>query len=200
MRASLILLLLFSAHLAAQQNVPTNVELHRQGQEPKGYAPCEPSIAIDPTRPDRIVAGAVLDYVYVSEDAGQTWSRDRLTSDLGVFGDPCIVAGPKGDFYYAHLSDPEGEGWRSEELLDRIVVQHSKPGKKVGRKWSKGSGAGLNGAKDQDKEWMAVSPSGERVAMCWTEFDHYGSEADGRQHAHPVQHGRPQGQASGPIR
>ena len=111
-----------------------------QGQEPLGYAPCEPSIAIDPTNPDRMCAGAVLDYVYVSDDAGKSWSADRLTSKLGVFGDPCIVAGPQGDFYYAHLSDPAGEGWKSDALLDRIVVQHSKPGKSVGQKWSKGFG------------------------------------------------------------
>ncbi len=63
--------------------------------------------------------------------------------------------------------------------MDRIVVQHSKPGNAVGERWSKGSGAGLNGTKDQDKEWLAVSPSGDRVALCWTEFDHYGSEAAG---------------------
>ena len=64
-------------------------------------------------------------------------------------------------------------------MLDRIVVQHSKAGNAVGERWSKGSGAGLNGTKDQDKEWLAVSPSGDRVALCWTEFDHYGSEAAG---------------------
>ncbi len=117
LRLLILLALATPTLLAAQQQVPTNVELHREGQEPKGYAPCEPSIAIDPTNPDRIVAGAVLDYVYVSEDAGKSWSRDRLTSKLGVFGDPCIVAGPQGDFYYAHLSDPAGEGWRSDALL-----------------------------------------------------------------------------------
>ena len=74
--------------VCAQQSVPNNVQLHRQGQEPLGYAPCEPSIAIDPTNPDRIVAGAVLDYVYVSDDAGKSWSRDRLTSEAGCFWRP----------------------------------------------------------------------------------------------------------------
>ena len=83
LRLLILLALATPTLLAAQQQVPTNVELHREGQEPKGYAPCEPSIAIDPTNPDRIVAGAVLDYVYVSEDAGKSWSRDRLTSKLG---------------------------------------------------------------------------------------------------------------------
>ncbi|MDA8695856.1 exo-alpha-sialidase, partial [Flavobacteriales bacterium] len=164
--------------LNAQSLVPTNVQIHVAGQEPLGYAPCEPSIAINPTNPDHMVAGAVLDYVYVSEDAGATWSRDRMNAKAGVFGDPCLVAGPQGDFYYAHLSNPDGEGWETEALLDRIVVQHSKP-KKKGKKWNKGAGVGQNGAKDQDKEWLAVSPSGDKLAVCWTEFDHYGSEAAG---------------------
>jgi hypothetical protein len=142
----------------------------------EGYIPCEPSIAIDPTNPDRIVAGAILDKVYVSEDAGVTWTEDQLKSPHGVFGDPCIVAGPQGDFYYLHLSDPKGDGWNDEGLLDRIVCQHLKPG---GSRWSRGSGIGLNGSKDQDKEWAAISPSGERIAVCWTEFDAYGSETVG---------------------
>ena len=168
-------LLALSPALLAQQSVPANVRIHQQGEEPTGYAPCEPSIAVDPTNPDHIVAGAVLDYVYVSDDAGATWSRDRMSAKAGVFGDPCIVAGPKGDFYYAHLSNPEGLGWRSDALLDRIVVQRSSP-RQAGRKWNKGAGVGLNGSKDQDKEWLAVSPSGDKLAVCWTEFDLYGSE------------------------
>ena len=139
-----------------------------------GYTPCEPSIAIDPTNPDRIVAGAVLDKVYLSLDGGSTWSADQLKSRHGVFGDPCIVAGPQGDFYYLHLSDPKGAGWEDEGLLDRIVCQRSSNG---GTRWSRGASIGFNGAKDQDKEWAAISPSGERLAVCWTEFDHYGSEA-----------------------
>ena len=162
--------------MALADKVPTNVQFSgRTGAA--GYAPCEPSIAIDPTNPDRVVAGAVLDYVYVSEDAGQSWTRDRLEAQDGVFGDPCVVAGPQGDFYYAHLSNPDGRGWETEALLDRIVVQHSKAGK-GGKKWNKGAGVGLNGAKDQDKEWLAVSPSGDKLAICWTEFDHYGSELE----------------------
>ena len=79
----LLLTCLFLPLLAlAQTKVPTNVQIHVAGQEPLGYAPCEPSIAIDPTNPDRVVAGAVLDYVYVSEDAGQSWTRDRLEARM----------------------------------------------------------------------------------------------------------------------
>ena len=53
----------------------------------------------------------------------------------GVYGDPCIVASPKKDFYYLHLSNPDGQAWSSEALLDRIVIQRSK---KAGKRWNKG--------------------------------------------------------------
>lgn len=140
-----------------------------------GYQPCEPSIAINPVNPDEIVAGAILDRVYVSNDGGKTWSIDQLTSKYGVFGDPCLVAGPKGCFYYLHLSDPAGKGWSHEGLLDRIVIQRScKPDKK----WSKGAGIGLNGSRDQDKEWAAVDPATGNIAVTWTEFQKYGSRSE----------------------
>ena len=100
-----------------------------------GYQPCEPSLAISPVDPDVMVAGSILDNVYTSQDGGKTWTKDVLTSRYGVFGDPCVVASPRGDFYYLHLSDPEGAGWASESLLDRIVCQRSTDG---GRSWSKG--------------------------------------------------------------
>ena len=34
---------------------------------------------------------------------------------------------------------------------------------------------GLNGTKDQDKEWSAVSMDGSTLLTCWTQFDLYGS-------------------------
>ena len=79
----------------------------------RGYQPCEPSIAIDPNNADIVVAGSILDNVYHSTDGGSTWEKHQLTSPLGVFGDPCVVASPTGDFYFLHLSDPDGEGWES---------------------------------------------------------------------------------------
>ena len=137
----------------------------------KGYQPCEPSIAMDPNNPDVVVAGSILDNVYRSEDGGQSWMKDKLTSPLGVFGDPCVVASPTGDFYFLHLSDPEGMGWRSEALLDRIVCQRSTNG---GKSWSKGGGMGHTPPKDQDKEWAVVNHDGSRIHACWTQFDAYG--------------------------
>ena len=154
------------------QRPPDNVRIHEW--DGRGYQPCEPSIAINPKNPDELVAGSILNNVYRSTNGGWTWEREVLESQYGVFGDPCIVGSPKGDFYYLHLSDPEGMGWRSPSLLDRIVIQRSTNG---GKSWSKGTGIGLNGSKDQDKEWAAVSPNGKQVVACWTQFDRYNSQA-----------------------
>lgn len=141
-----------------------------------GYQPCEPSIAIDVTDPSVIVAGAILDKVYLSRDSGKTWEIDRLESRFGVFGDPCIVASPTGWFHYFHLSNPSGQGWAHESLLDRIVCQTSKD---AGRSWDHGYGIGLNEDKDQDKEWACTDPQGKAIYLTWTEFDTYGSHAKG---------------------
>ncbi|HBE11629.1 MAG TPA: hypothetical protein DCY76_04245 [Flavobacteriales bacterium] len=102
------------------------------------YQPCEPSIAVSPANPRHMVAGSILDRVHVSKDGGWTWNTETLTSKYGVYGDPCIVASPKKDFYYLHLSNPDGQAWSSEALLDRIVIQRSKKAGKPGtraREW-----------------------------------------------------------------
>ncbi len=140
-----------------------------------GYQPCEPSIAISQTDPNIIVAGSILDNVYRSEDGGVTWSHQKLTSSHGVFGDPCVVSSPLGDFYYLHLSDPDNAGWKSEKLLDRIVCQRSTDG---GKTWSDGGGMGEQHPKDQDKEWAVVSQDGSKIHACWTQFDKYDSRVE----------------------
>jgi hypothetical protein len=134
---------------------------------------CEPSIAINPCDTNLIVAGAVLDYVYYSTDGGRTWTEQHLTSTHGVFGDPCILATSKGDFYYFHLSDPSGNGWSDPSLLDRIVCQRSMDG---GKSWSPGASIGYNGTRDQDKEWATSSRNGRKIYVTWTQFDKYDSK------------------------
>ncbi|MFM1932080.1 MAG: hypothetical protein RL226_1383 [Bacteroidota bacterium] len=146
-----------------------NVLIHEW--DGNGYQPCEPSIAIRPDNPSIIVAGSILDNVYFSSDSGKTWTLQQLKSPLGVFGDPCIIA-TKSRFFYFHLSDPSGKGWSDNGLLDRIVVQSSKNG----RKWSKGGGIWLNHPADQDKEWAASSADGKSIYCTWTQFDEYGSK------------------------
>lgn len=142
-------------------------------QKGLGYPPCEPSIAVSKVDPNIIVAGSVLDNVYLSQDAGKTWDIKTLKSDLGVYGDPCIVSDYKGNFYYFHLSNPKYGG--KEAWLDRIVCQYSDDN---GASWSKGSSIGLNGTKDQDKEWAAIHPTKNTVYATWTQFDKYDSKAE----------------------
>ncbi|PCJ82711.1 MAG: glycosyl hydrolase [Bacteroidetes bacterium] len=158
-----------------QYEIPLNVTIGRT-KTLVGFQPCEPSIAVSQKDPDIIVAGSILDNVYRSKDGGLTWTSKTLKSPFGVFGDPCVVSSPNGDFYYFHLSDPEGKGWRSELLLDRIVCQHSSS---KGKRWSKGGSIGLDHPKDQDKEWAVVSPDGKRIHACWTQFDKYNSHEEG---------------------
>lgn len=137
--------------------------------------PCEPSIFINPAKVGQIVAGSVLNQVHRSNDTGRTWATEVLTSSFGVYGDPVITADTKGAFYFAHLSDPDHEGWASERLLDRIVVQRSDDG---GKTWNEGGYAGLHHPKDQDKHWLVTDPKTQHVYMTWTEFDVYGSKSD----------------------
>lgn len=150
---------------------PTNVIIFEKG-ETASFAPCEPSIAVNPSNPSEMVAGAVLNYVATSTDSGKTWETDYLQSRYGVYGDPCIVADKKGKFYYFHLSDPSGKGWKDPSILDRIVCQRTNG---INKKWNTGFAPSPNGTKDQDKEWVAVHPTKGYLVMTWTEFDKYGA-------------------------
>jgi hypothetical protein len=133
------------------------------------HEPNEPSICINPRNPLQMVAGVNTDNYYYSGDGGLTWTPGILTSSLGVWGDPVVIADTAGNFYFFHLSVPSYSQW-----LDRIVCQRSQDG---GVTWNDGSFMGLNGTKDQDKEWAAVDPANNNIYVCWTQFDDYGSTA-----------------------
>jgi hypothetical protein len=91
-----------------------------------------------------------------------------MTSAYGVWGDPCMVVDTTGNFYYFHLSNTSGSnGW-----IDRVVCQRLDYNSSV---WTSGVGFGLNGTKDQDKEWVAVNPFNNELYCTWTQFDSYGS-------------------------
>lgn len=148
-----------------------NIVLDRQDDSTR--APAEPSVAISLKNKDNIVGAAILDKVYISEDGGKTWTKKRISSTMGVWGDPVLISDKKGDFYYFHLSDPTGKNWASEEILDRIVVQKSTD---KGNTWSDGESIGFNHPKDQDKEWAVVDLKSNNIYTSWTQFDDYGSK------------------------
>jgi hypothetical protein len=132
---------------------------------------CEPSITINPRNTQNIVAASVLNNIYVTTTGGLSWKKIKVESPHGVYGDPALIADPKGTFYFFHLSDPtHGAGGYDSEKLDRIVVQESSDG---GLTWSEGESIGLNHPKDQDKEWPAVDNKGN-LYVTWTQFDKYG--------------------------
>ena len=130
--------------------------------------PNEPSIAMDPNNPNRLIAGSNIDNYYVSNDSGDTWSEHTLSSSYGVWGDPVIIVDTAGDFYFFHLSNPPSPG----NWVDRIVCQKTTD---AGATWSDGSFAGLNGTKVQDKHWVVVDRTNNNIYVTWTQFDVYDS-------------------------
>ena len=135
--------------------------------------PCEPTICINPANPDNVIAGSVLDNVYVSNDGGKSWTKNAMESSYGVFGDPVIRIDNEGRIYYAHLSNPTGRAYADPEFLDRIVIQRSDD---KGLNWTDGSFTLPRTPKDQDKEWLAIDPDDHTVYISWTEFDLYSSK------------------------
>ncbi len=180
--STLLLVGCTAARKSAQPAFPKSYEniLIAQAERGNPYGPCEPTICVNPRDPRKIAAGAILNSYYWSEDAGKTWQSGTLKSSSGVFGDPVIIADAEGSFYYAHLSDPEGGGWSSERLLDRIVIQKSVDG---GKTYNDGAYCGLSHPKDQDKQWLVNDPKSGALYCTWTEFDKYNSPDTARDHS-----------------
>ena len=157
----IMILLIGSQGYAQYPNVMIN--------NPSSSDPEEVSIAIDPSNPNYLAAGANIDYTYYSTDGGYNWSQQTLSSSLGVWGDPCLVYDGSGNLYYGHLS--VASYW-----IDRIVIQRST---NHGINYNDGAGIGFNNPKQQDKEWIGVDMTGSpyhgNVYVTWTEFDSYGS-------------------------
>ena len=129
--------------------------------------PEEPTICINPKNTQQLVAGSNLDYYYYSNNGGYSWDEGILTSIYDVSGDPCIICDTAGSFYFFHLSNPSSGSW-----LDRIVCQKTA---NMANTWTDGNYMGLNGTKDQDKEWATVDRANNNIYVSWTQFDAYGS-------------------------
>lgn len=135
--------------------------------------PEEVSICINPKNTSQIVAGANINNVFVSNDAGLTWNSTIISDSInGVWGDPIVFADTTGAFYFSHLADPSHNGWGSPDFLDRIVIQKSTNG---GVNWNVGSYTLPNTPKIQDKEGIAVNRLTNEIYITWTQFDNYGT-------------------------
>ena len=135
-------------------------------------SPEEVTIRINPKNTNQIVAGANLNNVYHSNDAGLTWSSAILTdTSNGVWGDPIVFTDTTGNFFYSHLSNPPPS---SGTWVDRIVFHKSIDG---GVTWSTpGTYTGRNGSKVQDKEGIIVNKVTNEIYVTWTQFDAYGTD------------------------
>lgn len=125
--------------------------------------PEETTIVIDPNNCHHMVAGANNDNFYYSTDSGYTWTHGLLISTYGVFCDPCIQIDSRGNYYYFHLNP----------RTDRVVCQKSTG---PGEPWTDGTFTGLNGNKDQDKEWAVIDRENNIIYISWSEFDRQGSK------------------------
>ena len=159
LRLLILFLIPIAGKLSAQSKV---IEISRESQ------PNEVSIAIDRKDPHKMVAGANINSLYLSNDGGITWSRTEQVSQYGVWGDPVVIQDTSGSFYHFHLSRFEGGTW-----IDRLVCQRSDDG---GRSFVTDTYFGLNGKKAQDKPWATVNEKNNEIYVTWTQFDEYDSK------------------------
>jgi hypothetical protein len=150
-----------------------NVKLKKPKEATYKQSQVEPSIAIDPSNPNRVIAGTVLSDFYYSMNGGKSWRTHTLKSKYGVWGDPVLMFDTTGSAYYFHLSS-----YKETSHLDRIVCQKPIFGKIDGKwevEYSHGTFPKPNGTKVQDKHWTVVDPSTNAIYITWTQFDAYNS-------------------------
>jgi len=79
-----------------------------------GYGlPSEPAVCINPSNPDEIMVGAMVDNYYYSTNGGSNWTHGSLQSPWGVQADPCLMFGRSTDV---------GNSWLPADI--NITKQH----------------------------------------------------------------------------
>lgn len=130
-----------------------------------------PAIVVNPRDPANIVAAVAPDLVYYTRDGGKRWQKDRIVSAFGTYGDPVLITGPRGNFYYVHTSGrTEGDGG-GEPALDRMVIQRSDD---AGASWSAGESLGLHPPKELNNGWATTDRRGS-LFVTWRAFEQYGN-------------------------
>ena len=177
------------ARLSRDGYVSVQVNVDDNGQNIVGDAANEPSIAVDPTNPNRMVIGwRQFDTIYnnfrqagwaYTHDDGQTWTFPGVI-EPGVFrSDPVLDADAEGNFYYLSLTSSGYEFW--------CHLFKSTDG---GVSWDSGTYA-YGG----DKEWFVIDRTDGigrgNVYSYWTQYwsicypGHFTRSTDGGQSFEP---------------
>jgi hypothetical protein len=133
----------------------TQVNVNENGENIVGDAANEPSIAIDPTNPDRMVIGwrqfddvnsnfRQAGYAYTS-NAGLTWTFPGVINQ-GIFrSDPVLGCDPQGTFFYNSLTVDDAENYHCDVF------------KNVNGEFVWDGGTFAQGG---DKQWMVIDRTG----------------------------------------
>ncbi len=139
---------------------------------------CQPVIAVNPRRPENIVAASTPDNIYFTKDGGKTWNKTKGSSALGIFGEPAIITDDKGTFFYYHLSEPAAAGADARlEKVTRVVIHTSGDG---GVTWSPGEAMSFNVPANQHNPWATIDSRGN-LYVTWTKVDKSGDTDSGCQ-------------------
>ncbi|MDQ2656541.1 MAG: glycoside hydrolase [Bacteroidota bacterium] len=131
---------------------------------------CQPVIAVNPRRPENIVADATPDNIYVTKDGGTTWNKVKASSPLGIAGEPAIITDDKGNFFYFHLSEAASGGDADAVTTSRVVIQTSGDG---GVTWSAGEAMTFSTPANQHNPWATIDSRGN-LYVTWTKVDKTG--------------------------
>ncbi|MGE5457652.1 MAG: glycosyl hydrolase, partial [Methanococcaceae archaeon] len=117
---------------------------------------------MDRSNTNNLLIGANPNNYYYSTNGGITWQHWKINSSYGNVGDPCVLVDSTGNFYYFHLVND----------LSRVVCQKTTS---LGGVWSNGSFTGVNGTKDDDKDWAVLDWKTNNIYAVWSQFDIHGS-------------------------
>jgi hypothetical protein len=158
--------------------------------DPEARLPVETSVAINPIRPEHIVAvsqqarrtaASSTNHLYVSYDGGSTWKTTPAPNpDQRVHGDDVLAFGPDGMVHHAYIAF---EGIRSPRPL-RACTGIFTSSSLDGLQWNPAVPVvdHVNSVIPfEDKPWLAVdsssdSPHRGNLYVAWTRFDVYGSK------------------------
>lgn len=167
------LLLIFIASVSSAQY--KNIQLTGQIDSNQ---PIRPTIAINKSNLKNIVAGIGPDLITFTQDAGINWKTASLKYPLGTYDYPVIISNAKGHLFWFHSSDPSGKEKNNNTWLDQVIIHRSDD---EGETWSEGTPIGNNPRKDRHNVWPIVHPKRNFMCVTWTQYDTYGSNADGCQ-------------------